>query len=73
MTLSANTLKFKTKKSNRTFCAHCKKDQKHRCCFDPFIKKWIEICLKCEMVELSDNELTKQGTTYRKVVKLDGR
>ncbi len=58
--LSEETLSYKTRPSGRDVCEHCRKfdsnsDQEHRCCFDPNLGKWIEICLKCGMVDLAEN------------------
>ncbi len=67
--MDAETLNYKKRKSKRTYCTHCRKEQKHHCCFDPHIKKWVEICTCCEMVELADDELTKIGTDYNTITK----
>lgn len=62
-TMDKETLSYESRESKRSYCAHCKKDRKHHCCFDPALDSWIEICLSCEMVEYSDDEIHKRGET----------
>ena len=64
--MDKETLSYKTRQSGRTYCIHCSADTEHYACLDPNLKAWIEICKKCEMVELADDELEKLGTTYAK-------
>lgn len=64
---------YEQRASKRTYCAHCRGDQKHEDRFDPALAAWVSICTVCEMVELADDELAKRGRAYNAPVREDQR